>query len=54
MAAEEILNKLGLFDSGQAQGNIRGECFAALEYVTKGEVDAGIIFATEAWPEATR
>jgi molybdate transport system substrate-binding protein len=48
VAAEEILNKLGIFDQVKPKVIYAANVSAALEYVTSGEVDAGIIFATEA------
>jgi molybdate transport system substrate-binding protein len=48
VAAEEILNKLGLFDQVKPKVIYAANVSAALAYVSKGEVDAGIIFATEA------
>ena len=48
VAAEEILNKLGLFDQVKPKVIYAANVAAALAYVSKGEVDAGIIFATEA------
>ena len=48
VAAEEILNKLGLFDQVKPKVIYAANVSAALEYVSKGEVDAGVIFATEA------
>ncbi len=48
VAAEEILNKLGLFDQVKPKVIYAANVSAALAYVSNGEVDAGIIFATEA------
>jgi molybdate transport system substrate-binding protein len=48
VAAEEILNKLGLFDQVKPKVIYAANVSAALAYVSKGEVDVGIIFATEA------
>jgi molybdate transport system substrate-binding protein len=48
VAAEEILNKLGLFDQVKPKVIYAANVSAALAYVSKGEVDAGVIFATEA------
>ncbi len=48
VAAEEILNKLGLFDQVKPKVIYAANVSQALEYVARGEVDAGIIFATEA------
>jgi molybdate transport system substrate-binding protein len=48
VAAEEILNKLGLFDQVKPKVIYAANVSAALAYVSKGEVDAGIIFVTEA------
>ena len=48
VAAEEILNTLGLFDQVKPKVIYAANVSQALEYVASGEVDAGIIFATEA------
>ena len=48
VAAEEILNKLGLFEQVKPKVIYAANVSQALEYVAKGEVDVGIIFATEA------
>jgi molybdate transport system substrate-binding protein len=48
VAAEEILNKLGIFDQVKPKVIYATNVSAALEYVSTGEVDAAIIFATEA------
>ena len=48
VAAEEILNKLGIFDQVKPKVVYAQNVSQALTYVTSGEVDAGIIFATEA------
>lgn len=48
VAAEEIMTKLGIMDQVKPKVIYGSNVSAALEYVTKGEVDAGIIFATEA------
>jgi molybdate transport system substrate-binding protein len=48
VAAEEILTRLGLFDQVKPKEIYPANIQAAVEYVAKGEVDAGIIFATEA------
>jgi molybdate transport system substrate-binding protein len=48
VAAEEILNKLGLFDQVKPKVIYAANVSQALGYVSAGEVDAGIIFATEA------
>ena len=48
VAAEEILNKLGIFDQVSPRSIYAQNVSQALEYITRGEVDAGIIFATEA------
>ena len=48
VAAEEILTKLGLIEQVKSKVIYAANVAAALEYVSSGEVDAGIIFATEA------
>jgi molybdate transport system substrate-binding protein len=48
VAAEEILNKLGIFDQVKPKVVYATNVSQALQYVTTGEVDAAIIFATEA------
>jgi molybdate transport system substrate-binding protein len=48
VAAEEILNKLGIFDQVKPKIIYAANVSQALEYISTGEVDAGIIFATEA------
>ena len=48
VAAEEILHKLGIFDQVKPKVIYAANVSAALDYVVKGEVDAGIVFATEA------
>lgn len=48
VAAEEILTTLGLIDQVKPKVIYAANVAAALEYVSSGEVDAGIIFATEA------
>jgi molybdate transport system substrate-binding protein len=48
VAAEEILNKLGIFDQVKPKVIYAANVTQALEYVSSGEVDAGIIFSTEA------
>jgi molybdate transport system substrate-binding protein len=48
VAAEEILNKLGIFATVKPKVIYASNVSQALTYVTSGEVDAGIVFATEA------
>jgi molybdate transport system substrate-binding protein len=48
VAAEEILHKLNIFDQVKPKVIYAANVTQALEYVTSGEVDAGIIFSTEA------
>jgi molybdate transport system substrate-binding protein len=48
VAAEEILNKLGIFAQVKPKVIYATNVSQALEYVSTGEVDAAIIFATEA------
>ncbi len=48
VAAEEILNTLGIFDQVKPKVIYAANVTQALEYVSSGEVDAGIIFSTEA------
>jgi molybdate transport system substrate-binding protein len=48
VAAEEILHKLGIFDQVKPKVIYAANVSAALDYVVKGEVDAGIVFTTEA------
>lgn len=48
VAAEEILTTLGLMDAVRPKVIYAANVSGALEYVTKGEVDAAIVFATEA------
>lgn len=50
VAAEQILTKLGILSTLKAQSKIiyASNVSQALDYVSRGEVDAGIIFATEA------
>jgi len=48
VAAEETLSTLGLFDQVNPKVIYAANVSQALEYVASGEVDAGIIFATEA------
>jgi molybdate transport system substrate-binding protein len=48
VAAEEILNKLGIFDQVKPKVIYATNASQALEYVSRGEVDAAIIFASEA------
>ena len=48
VAAEQILNKLGIFDQVKPKVIYATNVSQALEYVSTGEVDAAIIFATEA------
>jgi len=48
VAAEEILNKLGIFDQVKPKVIYASNVSQALDYVSTGEVDAAIIFATEA------
>ncbi len=48
VAAEEILDKLGLFDQVKPKVIYAANVAQALEYVAAGEVDVGIIFSTEA------
>ncbi len=48
VAAEEILNKLGIFDQVKPKVIYATNVSQALGYVSTGEVDAAIIFATEA------
>ena len=48
VAAEEILTKLGILDQVKSKVVYAQNVSQALQYITSGEVDAGIIFATEA------
>jgi len=48
VAAEQILNKLGLFTQVKPKVVYAQNVSQALTYVTTGEVDAGIVFVTEA------
>jgi molybdate transport system substrate-binding protein len=48
VAAEEILNKIGLLDKVKPNVIYAANVSQALEYVSRGEVDAGLIFASEA------
>ena len=48
VAAEEILNKLGIFAQVKPNVIYASNVSQALTYVTSGEVDAGLVFATEA------
>jgi molybdate transport system substrate-binding protein len=48
VAAEEILNTLGIFGQVKPKVIYAANVAQALTYVTGGEVDAGIVFATEA------
>ncbi len=48
VAAEEILTSLGILDQVRSKVVYAANVTQALEYVTTGEVDAAIIFATEA------
>ena len=48
VAAEEILTKLGIIDKVKSKVIYGSNVAQALQYVTCGEVDAGILFATEA------
>jgi len=48
VAAEEILNTLGLFNLVKPKIIYAANVTQALEYVISGEVDAGIVFSTEA------
>jgi molybdate transport system substrate-binding protein len=48
VAAEQILHKLGIFDQVKPKVIYAPNVSGALDYVVKGEVDAGIVFATEA------
>jgi molybdate transport system substrate-binding protein len=48
VAAEEILNKIGLFNDVKPKVIYAGNVAQALQYVSSGEVDAGIMFKTEA------
>ncbi len=48
VAAEEILNTLGIFDQVNPKVIYATNVSQALEYVSRGEVDAAIIFASEA------
>lgn len=48
VAAEEILTKLGIMDSVKSKVVYAANVAQALEYVARGEVDGGILFATEA------
>lgn len=49
VAAEEILHSLGIFDQVKPKVVCAANVTQALQYVTSGEVDAGIIFTTEAY-----
>ncbi len=48
VAAEEILTSLGILDQVKPKVVYAQNVSQALEYITSGEVDAGIIFSTEA------
>jgi molybdate transport system substrate-binding protein len=48
VAAEQILNKLGVFDQVKPKVVYAQNVSQALTYVSSGEVDAGILFASEA------
>lgn len=48
VAAEEILHTLGLFDQVKPKVIYAANVTQALEYVKSGEVDAGLVFSTEA------
>jgi molybdate transport system substrate-binding protein len=48
VAAEEILNRLGIFDQVKPKVVYATNVSQALQYVSTGEVEAAIIFATEA------
>jgi molybdate transport system substrate-binding protein len=48
VAAEEILTTLGLIDHVKPKVIYAANATQATEYVTSGEVDAGILFSTEA------
>ena len=48
VAAEEILTTLGILDQVKPKVVYAQNVSQALEYITSGEVDAGIIFSTEA------
>ena len=48
VAAEEILNTLGIFGQVKPKVIYAANVAQALTYVMSGEVDAGIVFATEA------
>jgi molybdate transport system substrate-binding protein len=48
VAAEEILNRLGIFGQVQPKVVYAANASQALGYVSSGEVDAGIVFASEA------
>ncbi len=48
VAAEQILDTLGLFDQVKPKVIYAANVTQALEYVANGEVDAGIVFSTEA------
>jgi molybdate transport system substrate-binding protein len=47
VAAEEILNTLGIFDQVKPKVIYAANVAQTLEYVVSGEVDAGIMFSTE-------
>ena len=49
VAAEEILHHLGIYNQVKPKVIYAANVTQALQYVTSGEVDAGIIFTTEAY-----
>jgi molybdate transport system substrate-binding protein len=48
VAAEEILNKIGVYSEVKPKVIFAGNVAQALQYVSSGEVDAGVMFKTEA------
>ena len=48
VAAEEILNKIGVYSEAKPKVIYAGNVAQAVQYVSSGEVDAGILFKTEA------
>ena len=54
VAAEEILHTLGIFSQVKPKVIYAANVSAALQYVTSGEVDAGIIFTTEAYTAGSK
>jgi molybdate transport system substrate-binding protein len=48
VAAEQILTKLGILDQVKSKVVYAQNVAQAMQYVTSGEVDAGILFITEA------